>query len=162
MKILKFLDENLEKYMCVILFSIIIGFMIVNIFMRFVMKNAIPWASEAVLFIFVWFVWFAISLGFKENSHVRVTALTMHFPKKVSLVLETVINFVIIFGFVVLLYYGVVLLNDGSVVGKTGLLISYPMWSFYLCAPIGLALSIFRIIQNLVVQIKQIRKGDVV
>lgn len=154
MKILKFLNENIEKYMCVLLFSVMIAIMIINIFMRFVAKNAIPWASDAILFIFVWFVWFSISYGFKEDSHVRVTVVTSMFPEKVNRVLDIVINIIMLVGFTILLIFGIKLLTDVSVVGKTGLLIKYPMWSLYISTPIGLTLSLIRIIQNTYYKLK--------
>ncbi len=159
MKVLKWLNHNLEKYMCGILFSIIIAIMLVNIFMRFVMRNAIPWASDAVLFIFVWFVWFTISYGFQENGHVRVTAIVDLLPLKIKKAIEFATNIMILAGFAILLNAAIKLLGDSSVVGKTGLLIKYPMWSLYLSTVVGLVLSLIRIVQNMHGEIKIIKEG---
>jgi TRAP-type C4-dicarboxylate transport system, small permease component len=148
MTILRWLDANLEKYVCVTLFMLISAIMIVNVFMRFVLNNAIPWASDLVLFIFVWFIWFAISYGLKEGAHVNVTVVVNLLPVKVQAFLALFCNLLILAGFAVLLEVSVQLLTHRSVVGKTGLLIKYPMWSLYLASPIGLALSLFRLAQN--------------
>ena len=62
-KKLHWLDDNLEKVVCITLFMLFTAIMVVNVFMRFVLLSAIPWASDLVLFIFIWFIWFAISYG---------------------------------------------------------------------------------------------------
>ena len=148
MKILKWLDKYLEETMCVYLFMVFSAIMIINVFMRFVMSNAIPWASDLVLFIFVWFVWFAISYGFKKGAHVNVTFLANKLPPSTHKAVMFLCNLMTLAGFSVLLVAGMQLLFSRSVVGKYGLLINYPMWSMYLCTPVGLTLSMFRIVQN--------------
>ena len=147
--VIHWLDENLEKVVCVALFMIFTAVMVVNVFMRYVVRQAIPWASDLVLFLFVWFVWFAISFGFKAGSHVNVTAVTGMFPGKLQRSLNIVCYLIAFAGFCYIFYFGIRLLFDSSVVGKYGLLIKYPMWSLYLSTPIGAALSIIRILQIL-------------
>lgn len=149
-KIIGWLDENLEKYVCVALFMVFTAIMVVNVFMRYVVRQAIPWASDLVLFLFVWFVWFAISYGFRAGSHVNVTAVVGCFPWKVQKALKLLCYLTAFVGFCYIFYFGVRLLFDSSVVGKYGLLIKYPMWSLYLATPVGSALSIIRIGQILV------------
>lgn len=152
---IKKINENIERWMIVFLFSIIIAIMIINALMRYILQNAIPWASDAVLFLFVWMVWFTISYGFKKDSHVKVTVLTSMLPEKIKFILSIFVNIVMLIGFSVLLIYGIKLLTHFSVVGKTGLLIKYPMWSLYLSTPVGLILSIIRIVQNTKLKLKK-------
>ena len=153
-KILHWLDENFEKYVVSILFLAFAAIMILNVIMRFVFQNALSWASELVLTLFVWFVWLAVSYAFKENAHINVTALTGLLPKKAQKVLQFIVNLAILAFFVVVGIAGTELLGHFSVVGKTSLLLKYPMWLFYLAAPIGVGLSIIRIIQNTIRDLK--------
>lgn len=147
--VIHWLDDNLEKVVCVALFMIFTAIMVVNVFMRYVVRQAIPWASDLVLFLFVWFVWFAVSYGFKAGAHVNVTAVTGMLPEKVQRILSILCYSIAFAGFVYIFYFGVRLMFDASVVGKYGLLIKYPMWSLYLATPIGAALSMIRILQIL-------------
>ena len=150
MKLIHWLDDNFEKYICVTIFMVFTAFMAINVVMRYVFKSAIPWASDLVLFLFVWFVWFAISFGFKAGSHVNVTAITGLLPKKVQKILNILCYLITLAGFAYILSFGIRLLFDSSVVGKYGLLIKYPMWSLYLATPVGAACSIVRIVQILI------------
>ena len=99
MKLIHWLDDNFEKYICVTIFMVFTAFMAINVVMRYVFKSAIPWASDLVLFLFVWFVWFAISFGFKAGSHVNVTAITGLLPKKVKKILNILCYLITLAGF---------------------------------------------------------------
>ena len=160
-KKLHWLDDNLEKVVCITLFMLFTAIMVVNVFMRFVLLSAIPWASDLVLFIFIWFIWFAISYGFKEGAHVNVTAAIGWLPARAQKILAVICNFLMIAGFCILIVVCVQLLFNNSVVGKTGLLIKYPMWALYLSTPVGATLSLLRLVQNTVRLIAELKsKGS--
>lgn len=148
MKFFNWLNENLEKYIASILFMLLTGVMILNVIMRYVFRNALAWASEVVLILFVWFVWFTVSYAFKERAHIKVTAIVSLLPKKFQIVLRLIVSIFILIFFVIIMKTGIELLGHYSVRGKTSLLLKYPMWLFYLSAPVGIGLSILRIIQN--------------
>ncbi|NPV43898.1 MAG: TRAP transporter small permease [Firmicutes bacterium] len=148
MKFFDWLNENLEKYIASILFMLLTGVMILNVIMRYIFKNALAWASEVVLILFIWFVWFTVSYAFKERAHIKVTAIVSLLPEKFQIALRLIVSISILIFFVIIMKTGIELLGHYSVRGKTSLLLKYPMWLFYLSAPVGVGLSIFRIIQN--------------
>lgn len=148
MKVLRWLDENFEKTICIFLFMVFASFMVLNVIMRFVFNNAIPWASEFVLFIAIWFIMFATSYGFKTGAHVKVEFLVGLLPEKAQKILTLIGDLLVLVFFVYLTIYGTVLLGDKSLIGKTGLLIPYPMWTLYAALPVGTFCSCFRILQN--------------
>lgn len=148
-KILSWLDQNFEKTVCVVIFMAFTAVMIVNVFMRYVIGQAIPWASDLVLFLFVWFVWFAISFGFRNGAHVNVTVIVGLLPKKLQKILSLICYVIAFAGFAYIFVNGLRLLGDESVVGQYGLLIKYPLWSLYLATPVGSCLSMIRIAQCL-------------
>ena len=155
MKLLHWLDENLEKTVCVVIFMAFTAVMIVNIFMRYVVGQAIPWASDLVLYLFVWFVWFAISYGFRNGAHVNVTAVVGLMPQRVQKFFRLLCLIIALLGFCYLFVNGCRLLTDSSVAGQTGLLFKYPLWSLYLATPVGSGLSIIRILQCLYEEIRR-------
>jgi len=148
LKLVTWLNKKFEKYATAILFILFTSIMVINVSMRFIMNDSLSWASEAVLTIFVWFVWFGISYGFKEQKHIKITFITNLLPKRAQKILKILVEILILVFFIIAFTSGVRLLNHFSVIGKTSLLINYPMWLFYLSAPVGIILSIFRIIQN--------------
>ena len=148
MKIIAWLDENFERFCCTTLYMIFAIVMIVNVIMRFVFENAIPWASDLVLYLFIWFVMFGISYCFKTKTHIAVTFVVDSLPKKYSRYVSIGTN-VILFLFVLLLFYNsIILLNDRSVANKFGVLVRYPLWTMYFSLTISCALSLVRLAQS--------------
>ncbi|MCC3358981.1 TRAP transporter small permease [Bacillus sp. REN16] len=162
MVIFKWLNENFEKVFTTILFMAFSGLMIINVLMILISNEAISWASEGVMLLFVFFVWVAISYAFKERKHISVTALTDMFPEKGRKMMSIIVNFIVIAFFAVLAYAGIELLLHPSVLNKSSLLIQYPMWLFYFSAPLGASLSIIRLLQNTIEDLKNFNKETTV
>jgi TRAP-type C4-dicarboxylate transport system, small permease component len=160
MKAISWLDDNLERFCCTILFISFASVMIINVIMRFVFQNAIPWASDLVLFIFSWFVMIGMSYCVKTRSHIAVTFLTDRLSPSGQRACSILVNIILILFMALICYNGLRLLGDRSVVNKFGLLFRYPLWSMYLALPVGCALSVFRLVQNLREDLKASAKGQ--
>jgi len=157
MKVLRWLDQHFEKTICIILFVLFAAVMILNVIMRYVFSNSLPWATELVLFIFIWFIMFAMSYGFRSGAHVRVDIALGLLPAKGKTAILILGNLMVLGLFIYLFYYGIFLVRDGYVSGMRGLLFRYPVWALYLALPAGTFCSIIRISQNLVAQVKELK-----
>lgn len=142
-------DQYLEEGCASVLFVCFIALMFYNVVMRYVFKNALPWAEEATLLLFVWFVWFSIPYATKLASNARVGVLQDLLPQRVKAGLNLLLDAFSILIFVTIISAAIDFLNHSAVRGKTGLLIPYPMWLFYLPAPVGLVLTIYRLIPGM-------------
>ena len=159
--ILKWFDHNIEKFLSGILLIAFSSLMIINVLLLFLFGSAISWASEAVLTLFVFFVWIAISYAFKERKHIKVTALVGLLPVRTQRILEIVINLGIILFFFILIHTSFEYMMHPSVQKKTSLLLKYPMWIYYLSAPVGASLSIIRLIQITIIDYKILKTKKV-
>jgi TRAP-type C4-dicarboxylate transport system permease small subunit len=148
-KLLRFIDEHLEEYVASLLFVVFSTLMFVNVVMRYVFQNAIPWAEEITLLCFVWFVWFAIPFSTKLDNHARVSFIQDLFPDRVKAVLNLLLSVTTIALFAIIIVSGIRYLGHSAVRGKTGLLVAYPMWVFYIPAPLGLILTVYRLLWKL-------------
>ena len=160
MKVISWLDANFERVCCTVLFAAFSTVMIVNIIMRFVFQNAIPWASDLVLFIFAWFVMFGMSYCVKTRSHISVTVLTDRLSPSGQRFCSTLVSVILILFMALICYNGIRLLDDRSVANKFGLLFRYPLWTMYCALPVGCALSALRLVQNLREDLKVPVKGQ--
>jgi TRAP-type C4-dicarboxylate transport system permease small subunit len=148
-KHLRFIDEHLEEYVASALFVVFSTLMFVNVIMRYVFQDAIPWAEEMTLLCFVWFVWFAIPFSTKLDNHARVSFIQDLFPDRIKAVLNILLSVMTIALFVIIIVSGIQYLGHSAVRGKTGLLVAYPMWVFYIPAPLGLILTVYRLLEKL-------------
>ena len=75
MATLKWLNHNLEKVLASILLAAIVLLIFGNVFMRYIMNASLSWGEELTLWLFVWFVWLAVSYAFHSREHVRITII---------------------------------------------------------------------------------------
>lgn len=159
---LRRVDEHFEEYIASFLFVAFSALMFVNVVMRYVFQEAIPWASEMTLLLFIWFVWFAIPFATKLDTHAKVTFVQDWLPPRFKAILNIALSAVTIGMFVLIIVAAIEFLGHNAVQGKTGLLIPYPMWVFYIPAPIGLSLTIYRIMRNLGKEFNALAKPSMV
>ncbi len=161
-KFLRSVDEHLEEYLASLLFIAFSTLMFVNVVMRYVFQEALPWASEMTLLLFIWFVWFAIPFATKLDSHAKVTFVQDWLPLRLKAALNIFLSLVTVALFILIIDAAIKFLGHNAVQGKTGLLIPYPMWVFYIPAPIGLALTIYRIMRNIPKELSALVNSSVI
>ena len=157
MKVFHWLDEYLEAGFAALLLAVIVGLISVQVFMRYVMQHSLSWSEELTLWIFVWFIWLATSYAFKRRMHVKVALFHQMLSPKNQLVLD-IMTQVLIMGFMlVLIYQCVTLMNMPFVARQTSVVLGMPIQYFYASAPVGASLSLLRLGQNLIADIRAIR-----
>ncbi|WP_053362757.1 TRAP transporter small permease [Bacillus sp. FJAT-27251] len=80
----------------------------INVLMRFVFSNPIPWAEEVTIGMFIWLVFIGVSSAMKREGHIGVDYFVNKMPKPLRLISELVrvaaMYYVLIFVFVILGY----------------------------------------------------------
>lgn len=150
MKVLNWLNENLEASLAAFLLAFIVCLISVQVFMRYVVHHSLSWSEELTLWIFVWFIWLATSYAFKRRVHVKVTLFHQMLSAKKQLIVN-IFTQVLIIGFMaVLIYQCIILINKPFVARQTSVVLGMPIPYFYASAPVGAALSLIRLVQNIV------------
>ena len=92
---LKLVDTSI-KYLLVLLLILMFSITFIQVIMRYVFLNAIPWAEEAVRFMFVWASFLGAAIGIKEKIHIGIDLVTAKLPKLGQRITSTVVYCVII------------------------------------------------------------------
>jgi len=157
MKILKWLDDNFEKYICIVLMSV----MTFVIFLQFVMRrgfnNSLTWSEELARYLFIWLIYIGISYGAKMKSHIKLEAFIVKLPIKIqpSFVLFAEVLFLAFAMFIVYTSWGVVLRQVA--LGQTSPAIGIPMSVVYAAPTVGFALASIRQVQVIIQRVKEMR-----
>lgn len=158
MKLLKFLDDNLEMYICVALLSVMTSVLAVQVFMRYIMQASLSWSEELARYLFVWLVYLGISYGAKIMRHIKIEAALGLFPK-------TTQPYVVIFGDVLFLCFALFICNTSLgivkkqlMIGQVSPAIGMPMWLLYSAPLVGFGLAAFRQVQTLIYRCKRLGK----
>lgn len=160
MKVIRFLDENLEKGLVFFLLAAMSIIISLQVFMRYVVHSSLPWSEEVARYMFIWLVYIGISYGVKTRRHIRVDAAMYIFPKMMR-------KYITIIGQVLFLIFALVIVKNSIEVSgqifelsQTSPAIGLPMGYVYLAPLIGFVLVSVRLIQNLYFDIKSITKGE--
>ena len=149
MTALRWLDRNFERYIVGLLLAAIVLLISANVIMRYVLNASLSWGEELTLWLFVWFVWIAVSYAFQQGSHVRITLLRDAVPPRRRRAFEIVVDLLVIGFLAVLAVQCIQLMLKPFVLSQTSVVLGLPIPVLYASAPVGAALSILRVTQHL-------------
>ncbi len=155
MKVLRFLNERFEEIFLVILMIAATLLVAAQVVTRFVLKVPLPWSEEIARYMFLWLTWVGAAYATKERKHVRIDIVYEKLPeagKKVCTAISTVIWIVFL---AIMVYLSVRLTASVASGGQIAVGSGIPMWIPYASIPVGMALMLFRLIQNTVRDIKE-------
>ena len=92
----------LVVFLCVSL----VGSLLISIFFRYVVGQALSWPEEISLIIFTWLVLLTGSLGVREEFHVKLTLFSSRLPQIHRRILEMAIQAAIALFGLILVYSG--------------------------------------------------------
>ena len=160
MKVIRWLDANLEKVLCVALLALMSIIIVVQVFFRYVLQNSLQWSEEIARYMFIWLIYIGISYGVKMDKHIAVDAVYSFLPKKVK-PFYALIGYVIFLVFaIIVVYYGVLVTANIAGSGQISNGAHVPMQYVYVAPVVGMILTIIRLVQRLVIMGKAIKTGE--
>lgn len=166
MKVIRYLDNNMEKILVAVILmamSVIIG---IQVFMRYVMSASLSWSEEIARYLFIWLVYIGISYGVKTRRHIKVDAAMYLFPYKLRPYVSMLgdVCFLIFAILIVFTSYDVTMSVFAT--GQNSPAMQIPMGYVYIAPLIGFIMVAFRLVQRLIHRYKEIqadnqgREGD--
>lgn len=84
----------------------LVGSLLVSVFFRYVVGQALSWPEEISLILFTWLVLLAGSLGVREEFHVKLVIFSSRLPRVYRHILEMIITAAIAAFGLILVYSG--------------------------------------------------------
>lgn len=160
MKVVKWLDKNLEKTMCCVLLLIMVFCITAQLILRWAGQD-LAWTEEIARYCFVWLIWVSCAEGVKLRKHIKVDALLLVFKDGGKFVLRVISN-VLFFVFCIIMAYFEVQLcyKIGFVQHQVSPAVQLPMIIPYASVGVGMFLMAFRLIQDTVKVFRE-RKAEI-
>lgn len=147
MKILQWLNENLEeKLMGICLWSIVV-IMGIQVIMRYVFQSSLTWSEEFSRYLFIACAFIGMSYGIKEKTHMRIDILETFIPK-LKKPLEIIGDASFLFFAIYLIGPGMSVISALKASGQASPAARMPMYLVYSVLLVGLMLVVFRIVQK--------------
>ncbi|KKE79627.1 TRAP transporter small permease [Bacilli bacterium] len=159
MKVIKWLDNNVEQTLLVIFSSIMVISISLQVFMR-LFGSSLGWSEELARYCFIWLIYIGISYAVKKQRHIKVDVIVLFLKDRVQVILNMIVNIIFLALAIFIIVYGakIAILLFGW--GQTSPGMSVPMGFVYLSAPVGLGLTAIRLLQQLFKQYKYFKNMD--
>lgn len=157
LKVLKRLNEHAEEAIMCILLALMVILMVIQVFMRRVMGATLSWSEEVTRYFFVWSVFLSVSFTLRNNSAMKldvILAIARKAVKKIVVLLSQA-AMLIFFGYMTVVAYDVVVTTV-----QTSATLGISMKWIYASTLLGFALSVIRLIQLLIHNIRHFRDDD--
>lgn len=148
MKVLKFIDEQFEKWFLIV--SLIV--MVLVTFMQIVLRwfnAATVWAEEFSRYVMLYQVWVGASYAVHEDAHIRITALIGKLSGGRRRGMDLVVLTLWLLFALWLTVEGCVLVGKIAAMGQVSSAMRIPMTIPYASVPIGGALMTIRLVQKI-------------
>jgi TRAP-type C4-dicarboxylate transport system permease small subunit len=146
-----YLEISLQ-YLLILSIASMVFLVIAQVFMRYVMKSPLRWSEELARFSFVWMTFLGAGLLAKYSQHMTITFFADRLSPATQWVLCFVNHGMVLFLCLITLFKGGRILTVSWSVLTPAL--RFPMFFFYLAAPIGLAIVAIYSLRNMVILLK--------
>ncbi|WP_227935615.1 TRAP transporter small permease [Alkalihalobacillus deserti] len=160
MRVLKWLDKHIEEVFLVVFSVIMVTAIFMQVFMRYVLGSSLAWSEELARYCFIWLVYLGISYGVRKQRHIKVDIVLILLKDKWKVVLNIVANLIFLAFAVFVIIYGYGIASKLLAFGQTSPALQLPMGLVYLATPVGMGLTAFRLIQQLIQLIRTLIGDD--
>lgn len=157
-RFLKWLDEDLEESLLMILLVAISVVMMAQVIMRYFFRQSMSWPEEFCRFCFVYSGFLSMGYCVRKGKMLKVDILVTFFPKFLQRALDLVGRVVTLLFFAYLGFYAYQATMNSYRGGMTSPAMEIPMWIIYAAVLIGSALGFIRQIEDLYLFFKPAKK----
>lgn len=148
LKVLRFLDNNLEGIIIAFLIAMMSILVAFQVFMRYVMQNSLAWSEELARYCMIWMIYIGTSWAAKESSNIKVDVLNIVLSNKQRIYVTIFSNLVFLIFALLVVYYGYDACYRIARMGQKSPASQLPMWIVYVAVPLGFAMASLRLVQN--------------
>lgn len=148
-RFLKWVDEDLEETLLMILLVAIAVVMMAQVIMRYFFRQSMSWPEEFCRFCFVYSGFLSMGYCVRKGKMLKVDILVTFFPKALQTALDLVGRVVTLLFFAYLAFYAFQATMNSYRGGMTSPAMEIPMWFIYAAVLIGSVLGFIRQIEDL-------------
>ena len=139
---------SLVKTITFILFFVMTVVVFWQVVARYFLKMPLSWSTELSKILMVWMTFMGITVAFYEKAHPNITFLVEKFPDGLREKLDLIINVMLLFGFIVVAYYGILLCLKTQ--NKVTTVLKMPMCYEYAALPVSTILMSVGIVKEFI------------
>ncbi len=156
---LRALDKNAERWALLLFYTVLVVTMAVEVIRREVFSYSSIWGEEIVRYSFIYLVWIGAASAIKERAHIRIDVLFHYVGPRMKAALYIFGDLVMLAIAVLAVYWSFETVGVSWQFGSVtdGLRVS-KVW-FLMAVPLGFSLMIFRLLQSLLRDLRDLIAG---
>jgi len=158
-KFCKLLDEKLEYWMITFFYVYFIVIVVLEVTLRYGFNKSTIVGEETARHAFIWLSWVAASVAVKKRIHIKITILENMVSQRNQYYFNFFYNFLFILFCLISMRYVFPIMETQIDYNTLSRAAQYPMWIPYLSVPFGYGMMIFRVVQNVVIDIRDMKAG---
>ena len=158
MKILRWLDRNLEILICGSLLALLSAAMMLQVVMRYGFNAALSWPEEFSRYCYIWITFFSISLTIRSGSYFRVTAVVDLLPEKGRQAAEFFAHLVNLAFFGACAAVSIGIFDSVYHSTQSSPALRIPIYIVYIALPCGMFFSLARSVQMVILSVRALAK----
>ena len=159
MKVLKFIDEQFEKWFLIVSLIVMVLVTFIQIVLRW-FNAATVWAEEFSRYVMLYQVWVGASYAVHEDAHIRITTLIGKLSGGRRRGMDLVVLTLWLLFALWLTVEGCVLVGKIAAMGQVSSAMRIPMTIPYASVPIGGALMTIRLVQKIVERLRNTQEEE--
>jgi len=154
MKLLRWLDQNLEKCLLLVFLIVMVIALTLQIIFRFVLSTPLSWSEELARYMFVWSGFISISYCLKTNIAIRIDQVVNVLPEKGRLIMNLVVYVLMSMYFIHMIPYAYDFFRRAADANQTMPALQAPIALVYVSPLLGFVLTMVRLIQNFIKDVR--------
>jgi TRAP-type C4-dicarboxylate transport system permease small subunit len=133
--------DRIVRGLIVALMAAILSVTLLGVFFRYVLNASLFWGEEVARYLSVWMIFLSVSVAYRTEEHVRITALIEWLPIRFRRYLWMVATIFELLLALVLTWYGWLLASNNLRRGQLSPALQLPIGWVYMAIPVGFGLT---------------------
>ena len=156
---LRFLDDQIEYILIIVLFTYFLFIITLEVILRYGFNSSTIVGEETARHAFIWMSWVAASQAAKKRVHISISVIDRYLSPRMLYVMAYIYNGLFILLCLVGIKYVWVFVDVHYRYGTLAVAARYPVFLVYLAVPIGYGLMIIRVVQNMMIDYRDLKAG---
>lgn len=159
MRIIKWLDDNVEEFLLVILLLAMTLIMGVQVFFRYALGMSLSWSEELTRYLFIWSGFLSVSYCSKKCLSIKIEQFVAAFPRRGRAIFKVVNHTFELIFFAYMMPFAFAYLMSAVRSGQVSPACGIPMYYIQAAPLVSFVLVAFRILQRWIIEFR-IARGE--
>lgn len=161
MKIIKWLDDNLEETLLIILLVSMTLVMGIQICSRYLFNASLTWSEELTRYMFIWSAFLSISYCIKKWISIKIDQIINRMPKHLYTYFQLILNVILFAFFLYLSKHAITYLQMSIASAQTSPALGLPMCVVQSAPLVGFVLAAIRCFQQILLDCGRMKEQRV-